>query len=533
MASLPVPRSSFVFAAARLRVFNKLLPYAFVALGSILYLLPFLRVLAWSPDEGVSEYGAQAVLHGAIPGREFIELYAPGAYYWLALFFKLFGSSIVVARGFLLAEGVVTILLVFYLARRLGGVGLFAASFVLVSSIPFAVLNTPHYDANLFALLSFAIFVTAVRRLSEGLNLRKARFLLFVSGAVAGCTSCIMQQKGAFFLAAFAISTILVRPRRLGGVLLTLFAGFILPIAGGMAFYAAHGALGDLVFANFVLPASLYIRINAVPYGFPVWAMIAPGWFASARAAAPLPVAMLLIALLMVPFLLIMALPVIAPILAYFHRRVAFRREWWPYWLTAYALWASELHRLDLGHLRNGVLLLVVLFFTLCERHGKAALQRIAVAITTCTILMGAVNAMGALARDTVIHTRRGDLLSSKSEPALDFLMSHTRPGDDVFVYPYHPIYYFLAAVHNPTRLAVYLYDPAANGLFREAVQDIDRKKVRYVLWDTGLAGENLRKIFPAYREPPPDKLIIEPYLRMHYHQIAFEDGFHILERNK
>lgn len=491
-----------------------------------------MRVLARSPDEGVSEYGAQAVLRGAIPGREFIELYAPGAYYWLALFFRIFGVSIQVARGFLLAESVATVLLIFHLARRLKGIGLFAAAFVLATSIPFAVLNTPHYDANLFALLSFAVFLAAHARLSDARNLKHCYLLLFCSGVLAGCTSCIMQQKGLLFLAAFGVSIVLLRRSRAIRFLVILFAGFTLPIATGLAFYAAHGALGDLIFANFIFPASLYMKINEVPYGFPIWAMMAPDWFAGVRGVFPLPVSLLFVSVLVLPFLLIMVLPALLPVLAYLERCLAFQPEWWPYWLAAYALWASEIHRLDLGHLRNGTLLLVVLFFTICERHKSAGMQRIALAIIGCTILMAAVNAMAAISYRTVLHTRRGDLLAARPDKALDFLMQHTRPGEDVFVYPYRPLYYFLADVHNPTRFAVYLYDPAANALFRQAVEDIDSRKVRYVLWDTGLAGKNLNTIFPAYREPPPDKLIIEPYLRSHYHQIAFENGFHILERN-
>ena len=66
---------------------------------------------------------------------------------------------------------------------------------------------------------------------------------------------------------------------------------------------------------------------------------------------------------------------------------------------------------------------------------------------------------------------------------------------------------------------------------FREVVHDLDDAKVRYVLWDTVFAGDSMRTLFPAYRYPPPDRLIIEPYLETHYRQIAFENGIRILER--
>ncbi len=94
-------------------------------------------------------------------------------------------------------------------------------------------------------------------------------------------------------------------------------------------------------------------------------------------------------------------------------------------------------------------------------------------------------------------------------------------------------MYYFLADVRNPTRFSALMYDPSTNFLFREAVRDVDSKKVRYVLWDTVFAGENLRSVFPAYHPPAPDKLIMEPYLQTHYRQIGFENGFRILERRQ
>jgi hypothetical protein len=40
-----------------------------------------------------------------------------------------------------------------------------------------------------------------------------------------------------------------------------------------------------------------------------------------------------------------------------------------------------------------------------------------------------------------------------------------------------------------------------------------------------------LTALFPAYRQPPADQLIMEPYLEAHYRQIGFEKQFRILER--
>jgi hypothetical protein len=232
------------------------------------------------------------------------------------------------------------------------------------------------------------------------------------------------------------------------------------------------------------------------------------------------------------PFLLIVAVPFLLAGLAYLWRRDAFRKELVPFWLAGYALWISELHRQDIGHLRNGCLLLVVLFFVLCERFGKGILTGLTLLITLGVVLNGGANLMGAMSARTVLNTRRGSLMAQEKDSALEFLLSHTRPGDYAFVFPYHPLYYFLADVRNPTRFNVLIYDRKGDPLFDEALRDLEQKKPHYALSDTVFAGDALRSLFPAYRPPSPQDQVIDRYLDVHYHQVGLENGFRILERN-
>jgi hypothetical protein len=43
--------------------------------------------------------------------------------------------------------------------------------------------------------------------------------------------------------------------------------------------------------------------------------------------------------------------------------------------------------------------------------------------------------------------------------------------------------------------------------------------------------GENLRRWFPAYREPPPDERSLDQYLQRNYAQIGVRNGFRVLRR--
>ena len=538
MSSLQANYVSAASPAALAPALRKALSYLITAFVSALYLFPFIRLFTWAPDEGISEYGAEVILRGGMPFRDFIELYPPGSYYWLALFFRLFGVTLFTARGLLLCEGVVTAVLVFFLSRRLGGTGLFATALLITTSIPIGVLNSPHYDANLFALAAFALFIIAERRLS-GLSSGRAPqngrtyVLLFLASLLAGWTSCLLQEKGLYLAAAFVISLLLLHPGKRFCLAALVALGYALPLVAEVGLFASRGALRDLIYANVKLPLSIYHSINAVHYGYFLWEVKIQQWFSGVQGHMPLPLAVVFVAALSVPFVLIMLLPFAVPALGLAERARAFSRAWLPYWPAAFAIFASELHRLDIGHLRNGCLLLAVLFFALTEMHPKPFLRHLVLVVAFCTVLNGAVNLAGALSYKTVIHTRRGTLLAPERDTALEFLLSHTRPGDNVLVYPYRPVYYFLADLRNPTRLDCFIYDKYVEPLFREAVRDLDRKRVRYVLWDAVFSGENLRSLFPSYRPPPPDQLIMEPYLESHYHQIAFENGFRILERNQ
>ncbi|HEV2492785.1 MAG TPA: hypothetical protein VG204_06890 [Terriglobia bacterium] len=67
--------------------------------ASLVYLWPFRGYTNVNADEGIVLAGAQRVLLGQVPYRDFFSFYTPGSYYLVALLFRLFGSSILVGRG--------------------------------------------------------------------------------------------------------------------------------------------------------------------------------------------------------------------------------------------------------------------------------------------------------------------------------------------------------------------------------------------------------------------------------------------------
>ena len=58
--------------------------------------LPILHMRLNVYDEGIILAGADRILQGHIPYRDYWSMYAPGQFYTLAFLFRLFGSSVLV-----------------------------------------------------------------------------------------------------------------------------------------------------------------------------------------------------------------------------------------------------------------------------------------------------------------------------------------------------------------------------------------------------------------------------------------------------
>jgi hypothetical protein len=128
------------------------------------------------------------------------------------------------------------------------------------------------------------------------------------------------------------------------------------------------------------------------------------------------------------------------------------------------------------------------------------------------------------------VETRRGTVMSAVGDQALRFLNTAVREREFVFIYPYYPIYYYLANVRNPTRFSLLLYGYNTPAQFDEVIHNLEEKRVRYVL-NAAAYGDDPRSWFPAYRQPAPANLKLELYLRQRYEVTAVNNGFRILQR--
>ena len=425
---------------------------------SAAYYYLFLRVLWRVGDEGTLVYGAQLVAEGALPCRDFFEVMGPGSFYWLALFFKIFGTHLMVARGVLLVTSSFTIVLLYWMTRRLyqGPFERLPAYFFMVISIPLWPTTNHHWDSIFFALLALAAFLLWQDK-------GKAWYLVS-AGLLAGITSCIIQQKGLLLVVALLLVIWVnglrsAAPKsRLINHSLILLAGYVVVGLVVISLYYVAGGLSDLVYANLIWPFSNYHQVNSVPYGYELFELFWPQWHSILQLFLPPLIILPISIFLWIPLLIIFALPAVILLLTVVlvvtkqgNYRI-FEARLLPFWGTGLALFLSEMHRRDIFHLIYGSPLLLVLLLVLWNEcwQNRQVLRRVGLVVVSLSlILSGVFNALTPLAAQEELVTRRGAIWSHQQDDALKFLHEHLQPKEEVFVYPYYPMYYFLANL-NP-----------------------------------------------------------------------------------
>ncbi|NLI77976.1 MAG: hypothetical protein GX442_16250 [Candidatus Riflebacteria bacterium] len=494
-----------------------------MALVAAFYLFPFIRIMPSNGDEG------------QVPYRDFFETFTPGSFYWVAAVLHLFGATMATAQGLLLATGVVLALLVDRCSRHLtpGSYDLLPTTLFLVFGLPFWPLISHHWDSTVLAMLTCRALLRWCRRpTSRG---------LLATGWWAGLTALFLQTKGvAIFLGSW--TTVLLATRRQGmdwreGARRTgaLAAGPLLLGLATLFFFQTQGALAPLLDAVVRFPLTRYANVSGLPYGHFFWESVVPG------AIAPGPLAPLLRLTLIVPGLIVLYGP-FALLLCLFARLMPWGREG-PIdlqvvglYLSAFALWASELHRPCFAHLLFGSPLLYVAglhALRLVEPHRPRLFRGMAFCLLACLAIFGLGTMMATWEKGTLLATRRGPMVAFGPDPGLAFLLQETRPGEEVFIYPYNTGYYFLADVRNPTRFSHLLYGYHRPEQFAEAIQALETRQVGLVLLNTLNTPEQMHPGYLSLGLPSREERVMENHLERRYREVATVGCFQVLRRRE
>ncbi len=118
-------------------------------------------------DEGFLAYGAERVMQGQIPNRDFASFQPPLAFYTVAAVFKIFGTSLVSLRTLGLIIYVLIPILIYLISLKLTN---YLVAFAV--AIPSAIIGMPFFNFAPFAvwhgiltsLITVLLIITAVQR---------------------------------------------------------------------------------------------------------------------------------------------------------------------------------------------------------------------------------------------------------------------------------------------------------------------------------------------------------------------------------
>ncbi|MBN1354204.1 MAG: glycosyltransferase family 39 protein, partial [Candidatus Omnitrophica bacterium] len=249
----------------------------FFILLSVLSFTIFLTTLNkyWAPfDEGIVTVGAERILAGEVPYRDFfIIMYPPGQIYALSLLYKLFGISLGIGRLYTCFIQTLLVMCVFLITKALTGrqwIAFISWAISLTSLGPrMGVVPFPIFPGVAFSLLSIFLFM---RYIENG----KARYV-FYSGIWLGVGALFRHDIAAYaFLAVFA--SILMHTfagDKTGAMFGKSFIGitgfiasFMLPVFSALLYLYFKSATKDL-FDSLVLFPFIHEKTAAIPFPKP------------------------------------------------------------------------------------------------------------------------------------------------------------------------------------------------------------------------------------------------------------------------
>lgn len=461
---------------------------------SAAYLCLFFRFTALNSDEGISLQGAQRILAGQVLYRDFFAFYTPGSYYWAALLFRVFGSSFAVARAALIVYGGIFSTATFLLSRRVCSrvSSLLAAFAVAMSCLPFRFVVLHNWESTLLALLALYSAVIYFERPGK-------RFWAFCIGTLASLTFLFEQSKGAGIAIGLALGFVLIgawtgdwtifRGRQSGVLLL----GVLWPVFATVIYFASVHGLRPML-ADWMWPFFNYTAANKLPYGFLVMSTTDRGALLRGSIGSSI-----LKVFATGPIYLLAALPLTAVVIlvwfAYRGPSPDLKRRY-EYWIlcssTMVGMLVSTLltKRPDFTHLNyQGPIFYIALAWilgatTLRNRFALAIRPALVAAVFLSFSFFGLALLWPSLNARVETQTFRGTIRTGQPDFALNFLLEHSRPGEEILVYPYEPLYYFLSGTRSPLR-----YDFLQPGMhtqeqFRESAQEAAEAHPAIVLFE-------------------------------------------------
>jgi 4-amino-4-deoxy-L-arabinose transferase-like glycosyltransferase len=495
-----------------------------LALLAVFWVWPCFLFTRLDYDEGILLQGAVRILQGQVPYRDFFSFYTPAGYYVYAALFKVFGTSIVVARATLIAYAAFFASVTYLLARRAGSrtQSAFAACLLTLICLPsrFAVLH--NWDSTVAAVLAL---YCAVRYLENN-----SAWRLLLCGFFAGATLMLEQSKGAGLLLGLTIAAAALyrlEPRRHSlHQLFWLSLGTLAPVATVLVYFASHGALLPMLRA-WTWPLQHYTSVNRLPYGFLQWLPVRDVLRTSHLLDGGITLLVLLATCVTaaLPIVLLGAWSVVLTRLLL--RKIELRADarfavlhgavLFGVFAATLATGRADFYRLAymaplfffaIPSLADGRLLGIPTLAKLQPFTGSL----LGAAFVLCGLLL-TTSARQASYR---LDTPRGPIRTSAPDSILPYLDAHVAPGAKLLVYPYVPLYSFLSGTLSPTQFEYLQAGMNTPAQFEEARRLLERDPNTPVLFEI-----DFRDVMPhVWPATPAEVVASDPmgdYIFRHY----------------
>jgi len=243
-------------------------PWIALVVVGIIAQLAWMDATVGTYDEGLVLVGADRVLRGDLPYRDFWTLYGPGSYYLLAGLFRMFGEFALLERAFDIAAKTTIATLIVALVLQFGRRAVALAAGVLSLGL---LLYLRSYSAPLFPAMAASLAaVLALHRAAIGARPAPA----FLAGVALAVTTCFRHDLGAYILLAAGVFMIQLAwdasagPRRARVLAMVgwVAAGYAVSLGPVVAFFVFNVPTAEL-YRDFVdMPFSVYPQVRALPF---------------------------------------------------------------------------------------------------------------------------------------------------------------------------------------------------------------------------------------------------------------------------
>jgi 4-amino-4-deoxy-L-arabinose transferase-like glycosyltransferase len=498
---------------------------------SFLYLCIFRHHTDMDPDEGIVLQGAQRILAGQVPYRDFFSFYTPGSYYAVALVFRIFGSSLAVARTAVALAGALLSVVTYLLARRMcvRTIALTLAVLGTLTTLPYRFLVLHNWDSTLWACLALYCAVRVLEKPTWKWT--------FAVGLFASLTMLFEQSKGAGLCLGLGMGFAAIcfldgRKRWLSRAeFFALAIGFAVPIAITFAYFALQHA-ASIMLADWLWPLRHYSQANRVPYGYQNWSDETRHVLFGTGSVLERLVKVVAVS----PCFWIPALPLVA-------------LGWLGYWLvraapgrsagepstegrSAYYILVAAVYlglvlsvvitRADIVHFMylQPLNCLVVAWLLdggdIPGRLFRSVRPFLAAYVVIALLAFGMAPLAATTSARERLATRRGTVTTREKDTVVDYLQAQVPEGATVLVYPYLPLYYYLTGTFSPGR-----YDYFQSGMHTreqtdEMVRELASRRVDTVLFEPNFSDKVARSWpgtpLTAIAEDPVADYIVRNY---------------------